>query len=576
MQLEKYFEAKPQDWHIAYFTMEVGISHNLPTYSGGLGVLAGDTLKSFADLQVPVVALTLLNKKGYFYQRIDDEGQQKELEAKWDISHYFELMPNEVQIRLMGRDVKIKAWRHYVRGISGFRLPIYFLDSDVEPNSEYDRALTHYLYGGDRRYRLCQEAILGIGGIRMLKSLGYSNVRKYHMNEGHAALMTVELFNEAREGKREDDFDVSDVKDKCVFTTHTPVAAGHDRFDIGLFREVLGGYVPEFITDNSLENEKEVNMTLLGLNMSKYVNGVAKIHGSVTQKMFPEYSIHSITNGVHSQSWASAQIADVFDRYLPGWEADPYILRNALSIPNEQVWNAHYGAKAALLDYANKEANLGFHVDRFTIGYARRFTEYKRPDLILSDVRWLESVAQKVGDIQIIFAGKAHPSDYAGKALIKKVLQTANEINSKENRVRVAFLPDYDMRLAKMMVAGCDVWLNTPKQPREASGTSGMKAALNGVPHFSTLDGWWLEGCVEGVTGWSIGEKPNPSDFEDQKSDEEDAHDIYQKLEQDIVPLFYSEREKWIGIMKHCIAINASFFNTYRMVQQYIINAYMK
>ena len=577
MQLEKEFAADAKDEHVAYFTMEVGISHNLPTYAGGLGVLAGDTLKSFADLQVPVVAVSLLNRKGYFYQKIDERGQQHELEANWDFAQYFEKMPNQVRVKILGKDVLVGVWRHYIHGAGGFRLPVFFLDCDLGGNSEYERTLTHYLYGGDRKYRLCQEAILGIGGLRMLESLGYSNIKKYHMNEGHAALLTVELFRKETDGRKTDDYyDLANVRKKCVFTTHTPVAAGHDKFDIGLFREVLGEYVPEFIIDGALENGEKINMTLMGLNSSHYVNGVAKIHGSVTRLMFPDYRIDSITNGIHTRSWAAPAFIELFSSHIPGWGEDPYALRNALSIPNSQVWDAHYKSKAALIDYANKQTNLGLHKDRFTIGYARRFTEYKRPDLILSDVSWLESVAQKVGDIQIIYAGKAHPSDYGGKEIIKKVLGISQELNSKNSKVKIAFLPDYDMSLSKMMVSGSDIWLNTPKQPREASGTSGMKAALNGVPHFSTLDGWWLEGHIEGVTGWSIGKKPNETNFEPVGNDLEDSQDIYQKLEAEIIPMFYSDREKWTSLMKHCISINASFFNTYRMVEQYIINAYMK
>lgn len=574
-KLEKHFEANKNQEHVAYFTMEVGISHNLPTYSGGLGVLAGDTLKSFADLEVPVVAFTLLNKKGYFYQKIDEVGQQNEMEVKWDIGKYFEKLENEIEVRIMGRKVKVGVWRHYIRGCSGFRLPIYFLDTDLDGNLEYDKKLTHYLYGGDRRYRLCQELILGVGGLRMLESLGYKNIKKYHMNEGHSALLTVELFLQEREQKKDlEYYDVENVRKKCVFTTHTPVAAGHDRFELELFREVLGDYIPEFIVDGAIDVEGRANMTLLGLNMSKFVNGVAKSHGNVTRKMFPDYRIESITNGIHTGSWACPAFVELFNTYLPGWGSDPYSLRNALSIPNEQIWNAHYKAKGELMDYANKETNLGLHQDRFTIGYARRFTAYKRPELIFEDLEWLKSVGEKAGDIQIIFGGKAHPNDYEGKEKIKEIFRVASQLNDSESRIKVAFLPDYDMKLAKMMVSGCDIWLNTPKQPREASGTSGMKAALNGVPHFSTLDGWWLEGHVEGLTGWSIGSKPDVSSFESMQGDSEDAADIYKKLENDIVPLFYSDREKWTSLMKHCIAINASFFNTYRMVQQYIINAY--
>ncbi len=576
MQLKKIKDADDSSEHIAYFSMEIGISHKLPTYAGGLGVLAGDTLKSFADLQMPVIAFTLFNRKGYFYQKISPTFDQSELETKWRPEDFFEKMNKTVSVQINDRTVELCAWKHNINGCSGFKLPVFFLDSNIEKNSKYDRSLTDYLYGGDRYYRLCQEIILGVGGVRMLNALGYTNIRKYHMNEGHAALLTIELLREESKKKNSDTHNsLEAVRQKCVFTTHTPVAAGHDKFDINIFRQVLGNYVPEFIIDGALQSN-QVNMTLIGLNSSKYINGVAKSHGWVTRKMFPEYAIDSITNGIHPASWASASFSKLFDECIPGWVVDPYNLRNVLNISDNKIWDAHYAQKNALIDYINVQENADFHPGRFTIGYARRFTAYKRPDLILWDVNWLESLAERVGDIQLVFAGKAHPSDYAGKDLIKKVISIAGTINSHNSKLKIVFLKNYDMQLAKMMVSGCDIWLNTPKQPREASGTSGMKAALNAVPQFSTLDGWWVEGNIEGITGWSIGKPPIGENHDGGTTDEQDATCIYEKLENDIIPTFYSNREKWISIMKHCIAINASFFNTHRMAQQYITNAYMK
>ncbi|MFT4343868.1 MAG: alpha-glucan family phosphorylase [Candidatus Woesearchaeota archaeon] len=559
--------------HIAYFTMEVGISHTIPTYSGGLGILAGDTLKSFADLSLPVVGVTLLNEKGYFYQRIDGDGNQIEDPVKWSVCDFMVPLPNEVIVNIEDRKVKVRAWKHIIKGLDGYNNPVIFLDTNCEGNSDYDRKLTSHLYGGDRYYRLCQEIVLGIGGVRMLESLGFTHIKKYHMNEGHAALLTVELLRHASQhGDNHYQNTIENVKKRCVFTTHTPVEAGHDRFDLDLFKKTLGDYVPEFLYEK-IAHDNKVNMTLLALNMSHYVNGVAKRHGEVTKEMFPGYQIDSITNGVHAPTWVSSHTKKLFDSNIPGWEVDPFTLRYALSIPKEEIWAAHYESKRDLITHINNVTNVGFHIDRFTIGYARRFTAYKRPDMIISDLERLKKIAEKVGDIQVVFAGKAHAHDIQGKEILKRVIHTINHVNSLNGKLRMVFVPQYDMRLAKMLVSGCDVWLNTPQRPHEASGTSGMKAAVNGVPHFSTIDGWWMEGRIETETGWSIGPHPHNPDFN--SSDyQKDAHDLYEKLENLIVPTFYGNHKKWMEIMRASIAMNASFFNTHRMAHQYIANAY--
>lgn len=561
---------------IAYFTMEIGISHTIPTYSGGLGILAGDLMKSYADLKIPVVGVTLLNEQGYFYQDIDDDGNQIERPVRWNPAEFMVPLPNTILVNVEGRDVKVRAWKHTVRGVAGTDAPVYFLDTNIDGNSDYDKTLTSHLYGGDRAYRLAQEIVLGVGGVRMLESLGL-NVTRYHLNEGHAALLIVELlkrtFRDAPEER--DRYDLDAVREKCVFTTHTPVAAGHDRFESALFSRITNGFVPTYILNEAL-HENLVNMTLLALNNSRYVNGVAKKHGEVTKEMFPGHLIHSITNGIHPPTWTSPELKRLFDTYIPGWQVDPFSLRYALAIPKEELWEAHMKAKQALIDEVNARTDQGFHQARFTIGYARRFTEYKRPDLALFDVDRLKRVAEKVGDIQIIFAGKAHSQDHGGKELIKKVVRMARDINAQACRVRIVFLEHYDMKLARLMVSGCDVWLNTPQRPFEASGTSGMKAAVNGVPHLSTLDGWWLEGHIEGVTGWSLGPHPREVDFSVDNDPSDEAHDLYTKLEETIIPTFYGRRDHWINIMKHTIAMNGSFFNTVRMAQQYIANAYLE
>jgi len=544
---------------IAYFSMEIGIDENIPSYSGGLGILAGDTIKSCADLNVPVVGVTLLSENGYFYQKIDENGNQIELPIQFPVANFLQELPSTTTVNIEGREVKVRAWLYQWRGVSGYIVPVFFLDTNIEGNSDYDRSVTKYLYGGDNKYRLAQEIVLGIGGIRILEALGYTTIDKYHMNEGHAALGTLELYDQSN--------DVEKVRQQCVFTTHTPVAAGHDQFDINMAKSMIGGILPEFILED-VTFENKLNMTRLALFFSHYVNGVAKKHGEVSRIMFPGYSIDSITNGVHTPTWVSEPFQRLFDKHMPGWKSDPYILRSAFSMDKQEVWNAHMEAKQDLINFVNTRYNVGMNYDDFTIGFARRQTAYKRPDLLISDQKRLEEISEKVGPIQIIYAGKAHPKDGSGKDTIRHIYQVMKSIKGK---VKIIFIHNYEMAIGKLMTAGVDLWLNTPRRPREASGTSGMKAAHNGVPQCSTLDGWWLEGCVENITGWSIG----PEKTEDESSDDNiDKYDLYDKLEDWIIPKYYTDRDNWIRTMRSCIAINASFFNTNRMIQQYVLNAY--
>jgi len=549
---------------IAYFSMEIGIDENIPSYSGGLGILAGDTIKSCADLAVPIVGVTLLSEKGYFYQKIDENGNQIEMPINFAVSNFLNLMPVTTNVNIDGRDVKVRAWLYQYKGVGDFIVPVFFLDTNVDGNSEWDRELTKYLYGGDNRYRLAQEIILGIGGVKILKELGYTTIDRYHMNEGHAALGTLELFNRHN--------DIEKVRDQCVFTTHTPVAAGHDQFDMSFAKPMIGSILPDFILDD-VTFENKLNMTRLALFFSHYVNGVAKKHGEVSRMMFPGYSIDSITNGVHTTTWVSGPFQRLFDKYMSGWRSDPYILRSAFSMDKNEVWNAHMEAKQVLINFVNKRFNVGMNYDDLTIGFGRRQTAYKRPDLLLSDKNRLLDIADKVGPIQIIYAGKAHPKDGSGKDTIRNIFNSMKNINGMNRKVKIAYIHNYDMTIGKMMTSGVDIWLNTPRRPREASGTSGMKAAHNGVPQFSTLDGWWLEGCIENITGWSIG----PEKTEHEESDDEiDKKDLYDKLENWIIPKYYKDRDNWIRTMRSCIAINASFFNTNRMIQQYVLNAYFR
>jgi starch phosphorylase len=558
---------------IAYFSMEIGLLPSMPTYSGGLGVLAGDTIRSAADLELPMVGVTLLHRKGYFYQRLDASGWQTEEAVNWSVDDFLADTGRRASVVLEGRTVQLRAWRRDVSGLSGSALPVFFLDTDLPENSPQDRNLTHFLYGGDSRDRLCQEVILGIGGVRMLRALGYDEIRRYHMNEGHSALLTIELLRERREQEGRDYIspeDLEAVRRQCVFTTHTPVPAGHDKFPLELVDQVLGSREACGI-DDPICHEERLNMTYLALSLSHYVNGVAKKHGEISRHMFAQYQIDAITNGVHVPTWISPSFRELFDRYIAGWEEDNFSLRYALGLPDDKVWAAHESAKRRLVDFVNREVNAGLDVDVLTLGFARRAATYKRADLIFRDVERLRHIAGQHGGLQLVFAGKAHPADQEGKELIQRVVQIGRSL---ADSVAVAYLPNYDMELAGILTAGVDVWLNTPQRPLEASGTSGMKAALNGVPSLSVLDGWWIEGCIEGVTGWAIG--TNDAAPDEASDREQTTQSLYEKLEQAVVPLFYANRPGFIEIMRHAIALNGSFFNTQRMVAQYAARAYLR
>jgi glycogen phosphorylase len=554
---------------IAYFSMEIGVHPDLPTYAGGLGILAGDTVRSAADLRVPMVAVTLVYRKGYFFQQLDSSGWQREQPVNWSVADALAEADARARVTIEGRTVAVRAWKFDVLGDGGDRVPVYFLDTDLPENSDWDRRLTDYLYGGDDHYRLCQEVVLGFGGIRMLRALGYREIERFHMNEGHAALLTLELLREERERAGRSDISTEDlhaVHDRCVFTTHTPVAAGHDQFPLDLVDQVLGSREACGLND-PICHEGKLNMTYLALSLSRYVNGVAKRHGEVARHMFAGYHIDAITNGVHASTWVAPSVAEVFDRHIPGWQLDNFSLRYALRLPADELWNAHQAAKQRMIDSVNREMSAGLDVQTLTIGFARRATAYKRLDLIFDDTERLRNISRNVGRLQIVFAGKAHPRDDDGKRLIQHVIQTGRSLAPD---LTVTFLPNYDMELARLLTAGVDLWLNTPQPPLEASGTSGMKAALNGVPSLSVLDGWWIEGWMEGLTGWAIGDPGQPDDRS------RDATSLYEKLERQIIPMFYHDPQRYTETMRHAIALNGSFFNTQRMLQQYVLKAYFE
>lgn len=550
---------------VAYFSMEVALDPGMSTYSGGLGVLAGDTLKSAADLGLPVVAVSLLNARGYFAQALDPSGNQREGPSAWDPARFCRALAPQVEVAIEGRPVKVRGWQYDVAGASGFTVPLIFLDTDVPGNDPADRELTSCLYGGDDSYRLSQEVILGVGGVRILRALGHTSLNRFHMNEGHAALLVLELLGSDRSPPA---WDFQGTRAECVFTTHTPVPAGHDAFPYDLVGRVLGAPLPEPVV-RMLGGADRLDMTRLGMGMSRYVNGVAKRHAEVSRELFPGQPIDAVTNGVHSRTWTCDSFKELYDRHIPGWATDPFALRSAVGLPGEEVWAAHARAKDRLVEEVRRRSGVALDRDAFTIGFARRATAYKRADLVFRDPDRLAGIAREVGPVQLVFAGKAHPKDEGGKGLIRRVFAAADRLR---DRVRVVYLADYDLSLAGVLVAGADVWLNTPRRPLEASGTSGMKAAHNGVPSLSTLDGWWAEGHIEGVTGWSVGSAGGDPGRD---ADAEDAEDLYRKLREVVVPLYYRDRDGWVGVMRHAVALNASFFNTHRMVQQYAANAYV-
>ena len=556
-------------WRIAYFSMEIALRAEIPSYSGGLGVLAGDTVRTAADLEVPMVAVSLVSRRGYFRQTIDAQGRQVEQPDPWDPERFAAPLEAKVTVPCEGRRLWVGGWLYELESHPGGRQPVILLDTDLNENSAADREITHYLYGGDDRYRLKQEIVLGIGGVRMLHALGFKIIR-YHMNEGHSALLTLELLRRHAYppdavAPGEPRYDVPHVRDMCSFTTHTPVEAGHDKFPYELVASVLDGYF-DMATLSAFAGQDRLNMTRLALSLSDYVNGVAKRHAETSQRLFPGYRVRAITNGVHSLTWTNASFVRLYDSRMPGWCYEPELLMRADSLADDAVWAAHADAKNELIHAVKQRTGVALRADVPTLGFARRMTGYKRPDLLFSDLARLKAIAVRL-PLQIVLGGKAHPRDEGGRQLIETLHAHMRELAGS---VPVVYVQNYDMALARTIIAGVDVWLNTPLAPLEASGTSGMKAAFNGVPSLSVLDGWWIEGCIEGVTGWAVGEgKPSGGSA--------DAAALYRKLEEVVLPLHYrSPRREWIAVMKGAIAKNASFFNSHRMMRRYVTEAYTR
>ena len=549
---------------IAYFSMEIALSPALPTYSGGLGMLAGDTLRSASDTAAPMVAVSLVHRKGYFRQHLDASGQQTESDVPWTPETLLPSAGKVVKVHMQGRDVSVCAWRFDVVGVAGHVIPVFLLDTDLEGNDPYDRRLTDHLYGGDTYYRLCQETVLGLGGVALLRALEVKP-EVYHMNEGHAALLGIGLLEEHLDGAplaEATEEDVAEIANQCVFTTHTPVPAGHDQFGLDQMYTVLGQERGNTIERFGCLHNALLNMTYLALRFSRYVNGVAMQHGKVSQQMFPDYHVHAITNGVHAATWISQPLQSLLDEEVPSWRHDNNYFRSVYGIAPAKISNCHEISKQRLFTEVYKRAGMQFNPKMLTLGFARRVATYKRASLLFHDPKRLARLAKKIGGLQILFAGKAHPADVAGKGLIKEVFEAAASL--KASGIRILYLENYDWELGALLTQGVDVWVNTPRRPYEASGTSGMKAALNGVPSLSVLDGWWVEGCAEDVTGWAI---------DDADDEDGEAASLYDKLENKIAPL-YSRPNAWARVQQHCIGINGAFFNTHRMLGQYFYNAY--
>lgn len=551
---------------IAYFSMELALESRIPTYSGGLGVLAGDFVRSAADMRVPMVAVTLVSRSGYFRQEITPEGLQIEFPDVWDPASVATPLDAIVAVNIERRKVWVRGWLYSLETEIGYRQPVILLDTELDVNTPEDREITQLLYGRDARYRLMQEMVLGIGGARMLHALGF-RILQYHMNEGHSALLSLELLertsHSAEDTKAgESLYDERAVREMCNFTTHTPVEAGHDKFTYGLVSELFGNETQMSLLKR-LGGEESLNMTRLALNLSESVNGVAKKHAEVSRTMFPGYSVQAITNGVHSRTWTAEPFRRLFDGHFPGWWSEPEVLVRADQLPDDQIWQAHTESKEALIARVASTRGVTFRSDLPIFGFARRMTAYKRPDLLFTDLERLRRISKRY-PFQLVFAGKAHPNDAGGKELIRQIHIW---MSTMAPDIAAAFLPNYDMDTGLILSSGCDVWLNTPLPPLEASGTSGMKAAINGVPSLSILDGWWIEGCIEGVTGWAVGDASVVTNGTD-------AESLYEKLESAVLPLFYNERERWIAIMKGAISKNAALFNSHRMVRRYVTEVY--
>jgi starch phosphorylase len=555
---------------IAYFVMECAVDSRIPTYSGGLGILAGDTLQSFADLEVPAVCITLLWKNGFTNQQLSNDGTQLSSLQEWDVNKYMQPANIKIKIPMGGKDITVTAYKYIVESTKGNNeIEVYFLTPDTPENDPETRKICDRLYIEGGLTRLKQEIILGIGGYEILKAINYRPFL-YHINESHSAFLIAGLMKDMN--------DLNRVKSRVVFTTHTPIPAAFDKFVMKDVKDMLAGYCEEKIFNDiyreKLEDKDEFNLSWLAIKNAKNVVAVSRKHKFVSEHIFEGYKLKYVTNGIHHVKWASSHHKMLFSKYIQGWEEDPDLLREAACIPDGDFVQAHILCKETLIEMINAETNSSFVTTDFTIAMAKRVTHYKRNNLILSNLDKLIDIAEKKGNIQIVFAGKAHPADTDGVTMIKSINDASRYILSKTKKVKIAFLENYNIHKANIILSGVDLWLNNPTRPLEASGTSGMKSSLNGVPNFSVFDGWWLEACMEGMNGWGIGPRPAWTDLS-YSDDMQDLNDIYGKLEFNILDLYYKNYSDYIKIMKMAISSIAPYFNTNRMVSEYVTDLYL-
>ncbi len=543
---------------VAYFSMEIMLETDIPTYAGGLGILAGDVLRSCADLHIPAVGISLVYSGDTFAQVIDPHGSQTFFRSDWQKLDQLTKLPTRIHITIANSDVVVGCWRYDMVGLDGFTVPIYLLDTNFIDNPQWLRDITLNLYSGNWDNRICQEILLGIGGIKMLRALGYTDVGAYHLNEGHTAFATLALL---AENNYQDDA----VRKLCIFTTHTPIPEGHDKFTYDHAYHFAGDYLPWHI--KNLAGYDQLSMTQLASSLSHSSLAGSQKHQGVSKNLFPNISFNFVTNGIHHRTWTSPTMQNLFDRYIPTWITNPQSLTTApQQLPDDRLWIHHQDAKSKLVRYVNAHLTARpnpsqsdmFDLNTLTISLARRPVAYKRPLLLYHDLERFVRIG--AGKLQIVQCGKSHPDDDVSQNFVRQIIEISKKF---KDVLRIIYLENYSPKIARILVSGSDVWLNTPKRPLEASGTSGMKAAINGCLNFSVMDGWWIEAFdMFPESGFTIGPKDGPVD------DVTDANDLYTTLESHIIPLYYENRSKWLAKMKQSIALG-SYFNTHRVVKEY-------
>jgi starch phosphorylase len=546
----------------AIFVMEIGIDNRIPTYSGGLGVLAGDMAYSFADLGLPATFVTLLSRNGYASQKLDAATGQIDAPEPWDWGNLLSPLKTKATVEIGDRPQTVGAWEYKVHGRTD--TSVLFLNTDYPENDAEFREATDRLYGGEPYHRLLQDIILGVGGYRVLKALG-REVGVYHLNESHAAFAIIEVLR--------DTGSAAATRSKCVFTTHTPIAAGNDVFSISAVEGALMKY--PWVNWKEESSDGSVNLARLTSKYCGVTNAVSLKHKFVSERVVGHNDIAYVTNGVYHKRWVHQELKNLFNAHIPGWEESPSLLVQAMAIPTDALAQTHTAAKRALISALNARQGIVFNDGTLTICVAKRITGYKRNGMILGDPERLQQMAEKTGGLQVIIAGRTHPNDGAAKGMLGDILRKAEVLNGADRKVKVAVVENYDMEMAKALVAGSDVWLNNPRRPLEACGTSGIKAAMNGVLNLSVNDGWWLEGGVEGVNGWGVGKRTDWNDLNDSR-DDEDQDALYSKLWGAVLPAYYNQMEKWVEMQKSSIATVGPLFNSYRMVEDYVTRVYSR